>query len=517
MKLNLGLIYDAFDADSIDFAVGNLDSPLTLSWVFLLIFDEPVISDALYVTLWTDLAVFSSNIPKHIICVGGNEDTVRFFEDNKITGLIFSEKSNLMTVFNKVQKTFIRYDNLERELLAAMLADASTQNMLNCCAKFFEGHIMLFSSYDSGFMLLEHSNIYEPLETDAYWKDISEGKRGNFGMNPIEKKKSIPKHPDKYPKATFHEKTERYNARFITAFDYLNLRFATLIVMGITRPLTSRHHWLVDYVTNIIHPVITKRYNSSLNVRNNARAALTVALHHAQHNGPSAFSNVKSNLSQLRWDKSDNYRVVLISLPPECRNISHYLYNYEHVFSASYFNCIALHYEDLICILLRGDACNITSQQLETLESTLELDYGRCGIGTVFCDFSLMAYQVNLTILTMHTNVEGNRILYYSDILFEHVIKSVNSIVPLQAICHSEAVRLHKYDLENGTEHLSTLETYIKCNNSPLKAAKKMFIHKNTMTYRLKSIEKIVNLDLNDPDERLNILLSSIALRILQS
>ena len=91
----------------------------------------------------------------------------------------------------------------------------------------------------------------------------------------------------------------------------------------------------------------------------------------------------------------------------------------------------------------------------------------------------------------------------------------MESVLPLRSVCHNAVVRLHKYDISNGTSFMATLEAYLMHNKSLLKTANKLFIHKNTMTYRLKCIEKIVKMDLNDPDERLSILLSCIILRIL--
>ena len=66
---------------------------------------------------------------------------------------------------------------------------------------------------------------------------------------------------------------------------------------------------------------------------------------------------------------------------------------------------------------------------------------------------------------------------------------------------------------ELNTGFLQTLETYLLCNKSLNDAANLLFIHKSTIYYRMKCIEKIVQIDLDDPHERFSILLSCIALR----
>ncbi len=76
-------------------------------------------------------------------------------------------------------------------------------------------------------------------------------------------------------------------------------------------------------------------------------------------------------------------------------------------------------------------------------------------------------------------------------------------------------MRIHEYDLANGTDFLLTLETYLMNNKSLMAAADKLFIHRSTLTYRLNAIEKITPIQLDDPGERLHILLSCIVLRAL--
>lgn len=53
-----------------------------------------------------------------------------------------------------------------------------------------------------------------------------------------------------------------------------------------------------------------------------------------------------------------------------------------------------------------------------------------------------------------------------------------------------------------------TLFTYIKLNKSIIETAEKLHIHKNTLYQRIKKIEELLKLDLNNPDDYLQILLA---------
>ncbi|WBL14465.1 helix-turn-helix domain-containing protein [Sutcliffiella sp. NC1] len=67
--------------------------------------------------------------------------------------------------------------------------------------------------------------------------------------------------------------------------------------------------------------------------------------------------------------------------------------------------------------------------------------------------------------------------------------------------------------LQMEPEYLSTMQTYIANNKSHKKTAEELFIHPNTLAYRLKKIESDLNIDLNQKEDWINIVL---ALQMLQ-
>ena len=60
--------------------------------------------------------------------------------------------------------------------------------------------------------------------------------------------------------------------------------------------------------------------------------------------------------------------------------------------------------------------------------------------------------------------------------------------------------RLLEEDEEKHTDLYNTLKVYLICENNITLAAKKLHIHRNTLVYRLKQIEKCLDVDLNDTE-----------------
>ena len=60
--------------------------------------------------------------------------------------------------------------------------------------------------------------------------------------------------------------------------------------------------------------------------------------------------------------------------------------------------------------------------------------------------------------------------------------------------------KLLHYDRKKGTELALTLEEYIGCNYSKFKTARKLYIHRNSLSYRLQQINKILGVDVDEAD-----------------
>ncbi|WP_046728050.1 PucR family transcriptional regulator [Streptomyces humi] len=64
-----------------------------------------------------------------------------------------------------------------------------------------------------------------------------------------------------------------------------------------------------------------------------------------------------------------------------------------------------------------------------------------------------------------------------------------------------EAMREH--DERNGTEYTRTVYAYLRCLGDSTRAAAEMYVHPNTLRYRIKRAGELFGIDLQDPDEAL--------------
>lgn len=115
----------------------------------------------------------------------------------------------------------------------------------------------------------------------------------------------------------------------------------------------------------------------------------------------------------------------------------------------------------------------------------------------------------------IHTlGMEGN-VFYYEDLKFYHLIEDVKYDIDLINYCSQSVLKLLEYDRKNNTEYFLTLKTYIEEDKNAIETANQLFIHRNTINYRLNKIKEITNIDLNNGDELFRITMSIKILEFL--
>ena len=105
-------------------------------------------------------------------------------------------------------------------------------------------------------------------------------------------------------------------------------------------------------------------------------------------------------------------------------------------------------------------------------------------------------------------------ILHFSECALDYILEKAQAEMVLRSLVAPELQRLIEYDQENGTPYFETLRAWLLHERDIPRTAEALIIHRTTLLYRLKKLQTVVPLDLDDPARRLYLLLS---LRILES
>ena len=135
------------------------------------------------------------------------------------------------------------------------------------------------------------------------------------------------------------------------------------------------------------------------------------------------------------------------------------------------------------------------------------------GIGRLYPSITDLcrSYQEAKTALELGKFLEkSNSITHFEDLGIMQLLTSI-SHEQLADFCREYLDELIAFDEKNELSLLTTLHMYLKENGDFNVTAKKLFIHPNTLRYRIKKIEEILDLDLEKYENIINLL---VALKI---
>ncbi|MBO8142568.1 MAG: PucR family transcriptional regulator ligand-binding domain-containing protein [Firmicutes bacterium] len=106
-------------------------------------------------------------------------------------------------------------------------------------------------------------------------------------------------------------------------------------------------------------------------------------------------------------------------------------------------------------------------------------------------------------------------VFHYDDLGLYRLLFDPGRLRDLEAYYRETLAPLDEYDQRHGTHFSETLQRYVENDGNAVRTAEELFVHRNTLGYRLRRIENILGIDLSQPDARLNLLLAFKVKRIL--
>ncbi|WP_425446883.1 PucR family transcriptional regulator [Dethiothermospora halolimnae] len=116
-------------------------------------------------------------------------------------------------------------------------------------------------------------------------------------------------------------------------------------------------------------------------------------------------------------------------------------------------------------------------------------------------------YSQSINALKFGKRFDNSNVFYYGNYKLHHLLSNVND-KDLTKYCQPEVIKLRKYDNIHNTNYYETLYHYLINNKNTNLTADKLFIHRNTINYRINKIQEIIDIDFKDGEATFNILAS---------
>lgn len=210
---------------------------------------------------------------------------------------------------------------------------------------------------------------------------------------------------------------------------------------------------------------------------------------------------LQKRLQAANWRLKEFFCLIKIPLSEEDESIWFSDYLFSKIINSTYF-CRLTKYSSSLVLIINYDKDYEYKHDIHIIEELLRENNLKAGSSRIFTSLNNLkayyrqaskAYEIGELL-----KKEDNNLYNYDDISVFHFFSSIQNKNDLQILCHPAYYKLVDYDKINGTEYCRTIYEYILCANSLSVAAEKLFIHRNTMSYRISKISEITGLNLTN-------------------
>ena len=440
-----------------------------------------------------------------LICVGEPDETVRKAAADMY---IIPEAVELSAVFNAVQNLFQILHFWDVDMTSAAVEHTDVNRLMEVARREFHWSLILLNMHLTPIAASLSPTLFLPgddtqMFIDLFLEDAALAATGRMET----------------PAGFTNEKMGLTGIYYNICFgdDFQGKLLAVRSIQQRTEAVD-----LQLFATVCSRMVETYRFFSASNLRSNTYMLVQHALASALRGSELPQSECIETLKLIGWKVNDRYRLFYFPFSKQdafSNQASFLITLLENRYSSklspangtSSSRGVALD-DGVAWILNRSTADHMDIRQVTREMGEMAASFGaKVGLSGECRDFlslSLYLRQAKSAIIT-GSSVDPDASIYnFRELSLNHILN--NSFAPYGPwdVVHPALLILMKYDTENGTEYNKTLRTFIACRYNVLKASSQLYIHRSTFTVRIKRIEELSDIDLEDERTRLHILFS---------
>lgn len=486
MKLNADILYDYLNP-VIPFArYGNGLRSLHLCRPEFYSGDSvDFLSNHLYITLadrLPDNPRFGSGVV--LICVGGLPPV--WYTTGRCVCFSTKEPVDMYTVFNSVQQLFNTFDTWSDELLRIQAGNLDIAEMIRISTPVIGLPVVVL---DKGFSLIASSADPFPTETGESRWEAPEINLESFSkameQAKIDMTTRTPVLLGMAPEALCEN-----------LFDQQNTYVGSLTFLEQTRPVRPSDYELIDYLSQFIVKALIVPSTGDSDRLSTLKAIISDLLQGLPSN-PKRVHRIEDYKPSADFIAVKMVLVGKMHLAP-LRFIC-------DLIESSIPGTIALPYEGNAVGFLEVNNMETTIAQLQNFIDKVDVEVG---ISQVFQDL-LQARshyrQASIAIEFGEHFAPGKRFHRFSDYRLQYLLSHCTGEFALETLLPDGLRAIFERDAKFNSDYRHTLEVYLDNHMNVSKTATELFLHRSSLLDRLKRIEKYLNMDMDDPSQRLQI------------
>ncbi|MCL1847959.1 MAG: helix-turn-helix domain-containing protein [Coriobacteriia bacterium] len=229
-------------------------------------------------------------------------------------------------------------------------------------------------------------------------------------------------------------------------------------------------------------------------------------------NPTDSLQDIKKHLKTLGFPSNLNYSCAVVRINSEGAYTKIPLKQYRLAIETMGSGCYALEHESDIVVVLDNNANKLRPEAFfQTVLENISPVKAQIGISFEFTDILLLrlyAIQAHAALETGSEIQPGEPIHAFRDVATRYILTHGTNELPARMLCVPGLLELQKRSDAGGIDYIDTLRTHLKNSCNASFTARALNIHRSTLLYRLERINKITQMDLEDPDDRFYLELS---------
>lgn len=503
MELSLLLLYEQLNREDIVLKMAAKPGPYLNGVRILSENSDSVLEETLlYVDLKNVISVHSERITGQISLLAPCGP----YMNDVHNGIFVQQADRMQEVLNAVLEIFGRFQRWNMLVQEGMLAGKNLQEIFDLCAMVTPDTVYLT---DSSMKMYVHSRPTVMQEISAIWRY-----QVTYGYMPIHiiqqlmdtgEMKEIYSH-----KKAFTLDTKCFNNPYTcrNIFSGRTLKAHIFIVSLYSKP-SQTHKEIAERLGLILTPYICSNSDFSSKAGHFFENFFRDLLKRRVQN----YALIQQQISIFQWDVYDTYSILAINGQELTLEKQQFLINY---FCEGEYDCQAFENEGhIICVfhVSTDESKKSFLLDVEKLLKKLHLKGAASKNFVNICNMDIY-YALASNILRICNRNHLDRTLYLQeDVGLYQILEACLENHDALELCHPGIIALYERDQRNGTAYLETLLQYLLNDRNALKAARALYIHRNTMNYRLEKLRELLNIDEESNESKLFMLMSILLLR----
>lgn len=272
-----------------------------------------------------------------------------------------------------------------------------------------------------------------------------------------------------------------------------------LTVIALERAFTNGDVDICEYLGNFLSVVLAKHQAAAHFAGGNIDNELLKNIILGKVTDPESMQLI---FSRLGFNRELSYCIALLTMKESSPTNAYLLQRITNHISSCFERCISIAETGSVILILEKSKTIPVREYISRIDiDMLYSSHAIMGFSLDFsdpCDMPVYYKQAQASVYFGNLSRQGGHLYCYDEVVIYDLLDNLSDKKQQTSVCHPAIFILEEHDRENSSRLLDTLRVLIKTRNDTALAAKELFLHRNSLYYRIRLIESLTGVDLKD-------------------